>query len=497
MFDTLEIGDSSSFQDLFDSVLGGLGAGVVIFDREFKIIYSNRRCASQSGKSMDEVIGGYCYEISHQIDKPCSDEGRACPAQMTFKTGQPERAIHNRFNVLGNEIFIEVSTYPIKDKNGRVAHVIETTRDISEERKWENDLGWTKEFLYNIIQNSGDAIITFDLDFKITSWNMAAEKIFGWNERELLGKTPAIFKDQASETVVALEKVKKGEPVSDFEAVRKRKDSSLVTVSTTYSPILGTEGNVVGISSISRDITERKQMEDALRKAYEELKELDMRRSDFVNMAAHELRTPLTPIVGYLGLLKNMVESEKALGYIEIMERNAMRQRMLIDRMLELSRLDAGEVGLVYSDVDVNGLLRLLLEDYALAKRKFIVDIPMNFVIKADEGKLFQILDNLISNAVKYSENDTQVKIVVRESEEDYLFQVIDQGVGIEEEDQKRVFERFYIVNGDKLSRSVHRLGLGLTLAKSYVELHGGKIWVESEVGEGSTFYFTIPKKLK
>ncbi len=182
------------------------------------------------------------------------------------------------------------------------------------------------------------------------------------------------------------------------------------------------------------------------------------------------------------------------LRYIKIMERNAQRQSRLIDRMLELSRLDAGVVELEVSNVNMNELFQWILLDYAPTGREIHVDVPHNLVITADEDKLFQILDNLISNAVKYSPEDTEIKISVEERSGDYLFKVIDQGAGILKEDQKRIFQRFFIVGGKKTARASKRTGLGLALAKSYVELHGGEIWVESEPGKGSTFYFTIPK---
>jgi signal transduction histidine kinase len=247
---------------------------------------------------------------------------------------------------------------------------------------------------------------------------------------------------------------------------------------------------------ICMDITERVRLEKDLYDAYQTLKEEYERRTDFTNAAAHELRTPLTPIIGYTDILKSEVTDERHRKYLEIIERNAIRQKDMVNRMLELASLDAGMAHVNSSEFMVLPLVTEVADNYRTVHPDIRVDVPPGLRMTTDADVVRHILDNLVSNAVKYSSNGAPIAIEVTDDEEAgcYRFSVSDQGAGIPREEWDRIFERFYLVGGDRDNRTSGRVGLGLALVKAYVGLIGGTVWLDSVPGRGSTFFFTVPK---
>jgi PAS domain S-box-containing protein len=259
-------------------------------------------------------------------------------------------------------------------------------------------------------------------------------------------------------------------------------------------PTYGSDGRLVNYVLIVEDITERVRLEDDLFRAYNSLKEEYARKTDFTNAAAHELRTPLTPIIGYTDILKAEVKDERHRGFLEIIERNALRQKTLVNRMLELAGLDAGMAHVNNVELALRPLILEIADNYRAINAHIRVEVPEGLLIDTDPDILRHVLDNLVSNAVKYSDNDKEVEIRVAEAGDSYQFSVKDHGAGIPKEEWGKIFERFYIVGGDSDSRTSGRSGLGLALVKAYISLIGGSVWLESEPGKGSTFFFTVPK---
>ncbi|MGC8843078.1 MAG: sensor histidine kinase, partial [bacterium] len=251
------------------------------------------------------------------------------------------------------------------------------------------------------------------------------------------------------------------------------------------APIRGENEEILGEVTILSDITE--------------LKRLDQMKTDFVSHVSHELRTPLTSIKGFVATLLADTEGYYDLDtrreFLQIIDQECDRLTRLINDLLNLSRIEAGRaLELILKPVDVVDIARKIIEiqkNYT-SKHQFVLDVkqPVPTVI-ADEDKVDQIITNLVSNAVKYSPDGGEVRITIQEDPETggVLVAVKDQGIGIPKEVLPRLFQRYYRVEGRKISGT----GLGLYLTRHLVEAHGGKIWVESEEGKGSTFYFTLP----
>lgn len=228
------------------------------------------------------------------------------------------------------------------------------------------------------------------------------------------------------------------------------------------------------------------------------LQEADRLKSEFISTISHELRTPLASIKGYTTtLLRKDVkwDEQTKTEFLEIIDEESDKLRELIDNLLESSKVEAGALQISKQPVLLDKLAqRAVSEVTPRAKRfEFVVEFPPRFpIIEADPRRIEQILHNLLENAVKYSPNGGRIMIRGEVGESFVTVSVADQGVGIPTEQIDRVFERFHRVDNIQ-TRHAGGSGLGLSIARALVEAHGGKIWAQSTVGEGSTFYFTLP----
>ena len=226
------------------------------------------------------------------------------------------------------------------------------------------------------------------------------------------------------------------------------------------------------------------------------IRQLDLLKTQFISTVSHELRTPLTPIVGYSEILTmDDYDPGQVREMATEINRAAMHMQMLVDDLLDLSRIESGRLRLLPVEFQLDDLLRTAARDFdSTSDRHGIrLDVPVRIpVICADKGRVRQVLDNLLSNAIKYSPDGGTVTVSASLHEGEVRISVSDQGPGIPTDKQSRLFEAFYRVEGE-LTRKVHGTGLGLAISKHIVELHGGRIWVESQVGRGTTFTFTLP----
>jgi signal transduction histidine kinase len=263
------------------------------------------------------------------------------------------------------------------------------------------------------------------------------------------------------------------------------------------SPLLDAEGRVRLILGISRDITEQ---EKEKREANQLEKEIDYRK-DFVMTAAHELRTPLQPILGYLHLLLDDPEYFSLTAETGKMLRtcldNVERERHIVDRMLELSLLYAEKISINPTDV---ALKPLVLDIVRMGEydhhAEIAMDIPEGVHLVADRDCLYTVLECLISNAIRFNNPPRHVGIRYQMDGSFHAISVEDDGIGISPSALQAIFEPFHLADAEKLSRPYNRIGLALSIARKYINLHGGTIDVESTVGEGSTFTVRIPPEV-
>lgn len=245
---------------------------------------------------------------------------------------------------------------------------------------------------------------------------------------------------------------------------------------------------------------ENARLFENLQQAYDELKTLDYMKSEFTNRAAHELRTPLAIIMGYASILEEDVEDKTQKGYLKIILRNSLRLRSLVEDLLDMRYIASGQLSLTLETVDLNQIIDQIVQDMTILAReksitlssKIVTPLP---VVYSDKQKLELIIMNLVTNAIKFTPSAGQIWINGWVNDGDIEVEVVDNGIGIPEKEYNRIFDSFYQIE-DSLNRRYEGIGLGLAISKGMIERCGGKIWVESEVGQGSRFIFSVPIKM-
>jgi PAS domain S-box-containing protein len=353
-----------------------------------------------------------------------------------------------------------------------------------------------KAYIENLVESAGDAIVSTDLDHRVLSWNSGAEVIYGYRKAEAIGRklTLLLPPDREHELEEIRSKVLETGVMRNLEVSRRKKDGTSIEVALTVSPIQEPAGRVAGFLHLAKDITDKKRYEVRL-------KELDTMKSDFVSSVSHELRTPLTAIKGSVD---NMLDgltgalNEKQIRYLTRIKSNADRLSRLINDLLDLSRIEAGRIELKPARVEVAELARDITETLRpIAAEKFIeLEIaPVNGPVTAwaDRDKITQVIMNLIGNALKFTPLRGKVTVKVeRTADSNVRVSIADTGPGIPRAEAAKIFDKFYQVPTAEKQKT-RGTGLGLAISKSLVEMHGGKIWMDSEVGQGSTFSFTLP----
>ena len=350
-----------------------------------------------------------------------------------------------------------------------------------------------------IVQSSDDAIVSKTLDGIITSWNLAAERMFGYTAPEVIGKSITIIipTDRLNEEERVLSSIRQGRAVEHFETVRRRKDGQLLDISLTVSPVRLASGQIIGASKIARDITEQKRLRRQLELA-------SKMKDDFLATLSHELRTPLNAILGYSQILRsNMVHSEERRQHgLEIIERNARALAQLVSDVLDVSSIVAGKIRLERRPCDAVEIATTVLDSLRptfeakgvrLERR---IDLEVGPVL-ADPERLQQIFWNLLTNAVKFTPAGGVVTVTLWRDNGDFEFIVADTGVGIGAEFLPHLFERFRQAETGT-TRQFGGLGLGLALVRHFTDLHGGRVSAESEgEGRGATVRVRLPRGIE
>jgi len=361
---------------------------------------------------------------------------------------------------------------------GSIIANLQMYREVVEER----------EELLQTFESLQAGLVLISADGRISQINSSARTIFGANA-ESLGK---YYKDVISNETLnqVYERTMAGEEVGHVEMSVSIAGSDRV-YQIQSAQVRGEDGKDLGVVAILVDITE--------------MKNIERMKSSFVAMASHELRTPLTAIKGFSSTLLEGVDDdlyskEDQKEFLGIVVQECDRLRRLIDDLLNTSRIESGEsLKPSYKRVDVRALLDkvITIQRQATHNHTLKLEAPDELpAIIADEDKLDQIMTNLLNNAIKYSPGGGDITLSAKIDDDHILFAVEDHGMGIPPEHLNKVFERFHRVDNED-NRKIYGTGLGLYLVKHLVEqVHLGHIWVESEVGKGSTFYFTVPLEL-
>jgi PAS domain S-box-containing protein len=336
-----------------------------------------------------------------------------------------------------------------------------------------------------------------DDNLKITSFNRALERMTGFSARDALGqhqdKVIVWKRLDNSDLQAALQdgwpfRISSDEPLETLyvEGDLLRQDGLTLSVGITYAPLLGGDGQLSGIIANVRDITHWRKAQEM--------------QSVFISTVSHELKTPVALIKGYAGTLRRedaVWDPEVIRNSLAVIEDEADRLTTLIEDLLATSKLQAERMELDLSDVRLDQLAAQCVERFRTQTdiHEFTLNFPTDFpIVRGDEVRLRQVLDNLVSNSIKYSPDGGMIEVGGEAGEDTITVYVRDQGIGLSEREQEHIFERFYRVD-DTLRRTTKGTGLGLYLAKTIISAHNGTLRVKSKPGQGATFYFTIPQQ--
>lgn len=335
-----------------------------------------------------------------------------------------------------------------------------------------------------IIESSDDAIISKSIDGYITSWNKGAQRLYGYAPHEIIGKTVSILMppEKKDDFPYIMGQLHQGKRVEHYVTQRMTKQGKILHVSITVSPIRDSHGNIIGASKIARDITDR--VED------------EKRRDEFVSTASHELKTPITSQKIFGELLEQIIYKEgytKLKPYIHKINKQTEKMIRLVEDLLELSRVQTARLKMENKEFILDDLISEIIDSVQLTtEHKIIQKRKSGKKIKGDRERLSQVLMNLLTNAIKYSPKVDKIVVATEVKGSSLITGIQDFGIGIAKEYQHKIFDRFFRVTDDD-EKTYPGMGIGLFLSKDIVSRHNGKLWVDSDRGKGSTFYFSLP----
>ncbi len=478
----------------FEALINHAPLGVYLVDADFRIRAVNPVALPVFGDIPGGVEGRDFAEVIHILwEKEYADE-IVNIFRRTLDTGESYIASGRTEFRLDRERteHYEWRAERILLPDGRFG-VVCYFRDISERKRAQENAN----LLASIVESSDDAIVSKDLNGRIVSWNQGAERLFGYSAAEAVGESIALLipPERLDEEPKILERLKRGERVDHFETVRMRKDGTRLNVSLTVSPVKDADGRVVGASKIARDVTERMRQEQALQQANRALQRANADLQQFAYSASHDLQEPLRMVAAYSELLKRRFGGK--LGpvgdeYIGHAVQGAVRMENLLKGLrtyTQVSMSDDQPAG----EADAGEVLKkaLLNLEAAIGESGALITHTGLPRLRIQEFQLEQVFQNLIGNAIRYrSEQQPRIHVECRIQDGAWLFSVQDNGIGIDPQFKEQIFGIFKRLHS---AAEYPGTGMGLAICQRIVERAGGRIWVESEPGSGSTFYFTVP----
>lgn len=475
--------------------------GMCLIDLNDNILQANPKLSQILGYSGEELEKANIYDITHSDDIEFSKKIHLnCISGKSESAEFEKRYIHKN----GNSVWVYISLSLIKDPQEKPLYFISHIQDISQRKASEDEI----RKLFLAVEQSPSIVCITDVDGRIEYVNTRFLEVSGYTFDEIHGQNPRILKsgelgqdyyEELWKTITS-GKIWKGE----FHNMKKNGEYYWVLAS--IAPIKDEKGTITHFVAMQEDITFRKEMEGDLVKAKEKAEESDRLKSSFLATISHELRTPLNAIIGFSELLLRGEGNihDKVLDYAKIIFDSGKNLLGIINDIFDISMIEANEVMLYPEIFSVNGLFNEVRNNFMNHDEIVSKKLKLTFLknLKDDEDMIFtdrvkftRVLTNLIGNAIKFTDKgEIDVGYYVNNTNHTpwLEFYVKDTGIGIPEDKIELIFERFRQVD-DTNTRRFGGSGLGLSIAKKIIELLGGKIWVKSEPGKGSTFFFTLP----
>lgn len=465
--------------------------------------YASPKVRELLGYEPEEIVGKTPFDLM-----PSNEAERAA---RFFRDVVASRKPFTRFENTnrhkhGHLVVLETSGVPIFDGSGNLVGYRGIDRDITEHKRVTEQL----RLQASALESAANGIIITDREGTILWVNPAYTNLTGYTPEEAIGQTPRLLKSEKHDPAFyqnLWDTIRSGQ-VWSGEIINRRKEGTLYTEEQTITPVLDDRGQISHFIAIKQDISERRRLEEEA-KERQRLEDIIRFKSEFVANVSHELRTPLNSIIGFSELLLHSIPgpmNEKQAKYVNHILVSGQHLLALIMDILDLSKVEARKIELAPESLYLSDALEMTLtmvRPQASKKQILLTSeiTPGPLTITADPLRFKQIMYNLLSNAVKFTPEEGQVHVAARllqgsPNGDCVEIAVRDTGIGIRPDDQPKLFQEFSQVGGKHASRQ-YGTGLGLALSKKLVELHGGRIWVESAgEGKGCIFFFTLPINL-
>jgi signal transduction histidine kinase len=481
-------------------------------DRDYRILLSNWHGGYDYVTEELRNNHPICYKVYYQRETPCEE----CQTMEVFRTGKS--VIYEKFNPhIGH---VEIRAFPLLDESGNVTMVAKNVRDINERKEDEAALLYSERKLKEIVYGSPIAQFVIDRDHRVIYWNKALEALSGIEEADIIGTDRhwLAFYNEARPCLADLVLDGNIPKISELygESSGKSKLVDGAYEAMKFFPALGKEGRwlsftavalperdgeVMGAMQTLEDITERKRAELALQQARDAAEAANRLKSEFLANMSHEIRTPMNGVVGMAELLLDTGLNGEQQEYAQAVKFSADSLMTIINGILDFSRIEAKKLDSDQLPFSLRDSLNDILQPLTLRaadkglELAYEVSPDVADALVGDPELLQLILFNLVGNAIKFTDQGEVLVAVSREEEKEdgtrLHFSVSDTGIGIPPRQQQKIFESFAQADAST-TRKYGGTGLGLTISARLVELMGGRIWVESAVGQGSVFHFTL-----
>jgi PAS domain S-box-containing protein len=530
-------------QQRFVDIVAFLPDPTFVVDQDMKVIAWNQACEALTGVAKDSLIGqgGYAYA------EPFFGEKRPMLIDLLDSPVPEVEATYKYVKRQGDKLYAESYipclrngqgghlwgvAAPLYDRNGRRCGAIETVRDVSEQKHMEETLRASEQKYRELVMLANSIILRWSRDGRVTFLNEFGQQFFGYTQTEILGRdvlgTIVPENERSGRDLRRLMEKISNDPQTFERNINEniRRNGERVWIDWTNKVVFDDQGQIKEILSIGSDITDRKHAEEQIHRLHSDLQRhaeileqrvtertaelaiardraesADRIKSAFLATMSHELRTPLNSIIGFTGIMLQELagplnaEQKKQLSMVQASSRHLLA---LINDVLDISKIEAGQLELSFSSFEFSQSIEKMIKIVSpLAEKKGIrLELDMADGIETvitDQRRLEQIILNLLNNAIKFTEKG-YVRIVCRSDNDHYLLSVSDTGIGMQPEELPSLFQPFHQIDTG-LSRKHEGTGLGLSICKKLMDMMGGKIEVQSQWGQGSTFTVRLPRE--
>lgn len=496
-FDSLQVIKNKNFMQeelsaFFNLIEFDCNSEVVLLNNNLKVIYANEKCRSK--RISHENIEGKTYsDLEKQIKEFLYGKNIIC-IESVLRNSKEWKGI---IKLNGEDEVVKVNLQKIK-KEKHLYYVLRIN-EITEEYKMEKNLKLEEQRLRGVTENIKDLIFTIDVEGKITYVNKAVIDVLGYSEEELIGEIYYDLLLVESNLNIIDSKYLNEDKILTIDKVRSKK--GLVQLESISSRIKDNKNNTLGWVRVARNVEDVREIE-ILKNKFEEIKQYDKVRSEFFANLSHELRTPINIIYSCIQLLNTSKNNKTNFAslydkYEKTLKQNCFRMLRLVNNLIDITKIDSGFIKMDFINYDIIKLT----EDITISVIPYVESKNIDIIfdtdceeleIKCDPDKIERIILNLLSNAIKFTEPGGKIEVSIFTDKNWVDIRVKDTGIGIPSHMKEFIFERF-IQNDKSLNRNKEGSGIGLSLVKSLVELHNGKVFLRDSNESGSEFSVLLP----